>query len=91
MLLLGIGGFALPLIAPLIGVLIMLSMPRWTHLQVRVTSLIAGVGVLATVALVALAVGGSTSATAIRWSLLLISIVVLVGPGAALHTATRRQ
>lgn len=91
LLLLGIGGFALPLIAPFIGVLIMLSAPRWTHHQVRVTGLIVGIGVLAAIALVAIAASGAASAIAIGSSLILLAIVVLVGPGAALYAATRSR
>lgn len=90
LLLLGIGGFALPLIAPFIGVLMMLSTPRWTPHQVRMTGFIVGVGLLAVIALMALAASGATSGTAMLLSLLLLLIIVLVGPAAALYAATRK-
>ena len=49
MLLLGIGGIVLPLLAPAVGVMIMRSTPRWTARQVNVTWGILGVGVVALV------------------------------------------
>ena len=85
----GIGGFALPLIAPFVGVLIMLATPRWNCHQVRVTGLIVGIGVVALMALMVVAASGATSSAAVRGAMAILAVVVLVGPIAALYAATR--
>ena len=87
-LLLALGAFALSLIGPFVGVLIMMTTPRWIRSQVRTTSLIIGIGVLALIALVALAASGATG-SAILIALALLAAMVGVGPIAALHAVTR--
>lgn len=87
-LLLGLGGFVLPLIAPLVGVLLMLTTPRWTRSQVRKTGLIVGVGFLALISLFVLALIGSGSSASLI-ALVVLIIVVAVGPIAAAYAATR--
>lgn len=89
LLLLGIGGVALPLIAPAVGVLFMRSTPRWTGAQVRGTWLILGVGLLALLAGFALATIPNPPAAAGLAALALIGVIVAVGPLAALYAATR--
>jgi len=89
LLLLGIGGFALPLIAPFVGVLVMLSSTRWTRREVRNTGLIVGLGVVAVIGMSVIAASGATSAAAVYGSLALLAAIVLVGPAAALYAATR--
>lgn len=90
LLLMGLGGLALPLLAPAVGVMLMPSTPRWTPRQVRTTGLILGIGGLALVAgLVLLALADPASPAAVRGGLLLLGVVFLVGPASALYAATR--
>jgi uncharacterized membrane protein len=89
LLLMGLGSFALPLIAPGVGVLIMRSSPRWTPHEIRVSAGIIGVGAIALVALVVLAASGATSGAAITGALALLAVMVLVGPVAAVYAGTR--
>ena len=90
LLLIGVGGIALPLIAPAVGVLLMASTPRWTPGQVRTTWAILGVGFAALVAgLFLMALADPTSGAAVRAGLLLLGTVFVVGPAAALYAGTR--
>jgi len=90
LLLMGIGGLALPLLAPAVGVMIMATASRWTARQVRTTWLILGIGGLALVAgLGLLAFADPTSTAAVRAGLLLLGVLFVVGPASALYAATR--
>lgn len=90
LLLMGIGGLALPLLAPAVGVMLMPSTSRWTPRQVRTTWLILAIGGLALAAgLVLLALADPTSPASVRAGLLLLGVVIVVGPASALYAATR--
>ena len=90
LLLMGIGGLALPLLAPAVGVMLMPSTSRWTPRQVRTTWIIVGIGGLALVAgLFLLALADPTSPASVRAGVLLLGVVVVVGPASALYAATR--
>lgn len=89
LLLMAIGGFALPLIAPAAGVLVMRTTPRWNAVQVRRSWWILAIGLLAALALVALATIPDTSSVSPRLVLLLLAAVVGAGPAAALYAGTR--
>lgn len=89
LLLLGLGSFIVPLIAPGVGVLIMRSSPRWTRHEVRVSAGIIGVGMLALVALVVLAASGAADGAAVGGALALLAVIMLVGPIAAVYAGTR--
>ncbi len=89
LLLLGVGGVALPLIAPAIGVLFMRSTPRWTAAHVRGAWLILSVGLLAVLLGVGLATIPNPPAIAGVVALILIAVIAAVGPVAALYAATR--
>jgi hypothetical protein len=89
LLLMGIGGVALPLIAPAVGVLFMRSTPRWTAAQVRRTWLILSVGLAALLGGIALATIPNPPVVAGMAALVLIGVIMAVGPVAALYAATR--
>lgn len=89
LLLMAIGGFALPLVAPAAGVLVMRTTPRWNAAQVRRAWWILALGLLAAVALAALATVPGAGGFAILLALLLLAVVVGVGPAAALYAGTR--
>ena len=89
LLLMGLGGVGLPLIAPAMGVLLMRTTPRWTAAQVRRTWLILGVGLLALLAGFALAAIPNAPNIAFAVALVLMFIIVAVGPMAAMYAATR--
>lgn len=90
LLLMGIGGIALPLIAPAVGVLMMRSTPRWTRRQVRTAAAIVGVGAAALLAgLVLMMLADGASVAAVRTGVLLLGVVVVVGPASAFYAATR--
>lgn len=89
LLLLGLGSFIVPLIAPGVGVVIMRSSPRWTRHEIRVSAGIIGLGGLALVALVLLAASGATSSPAVAGALALLAVIMLVGPIAAVYAGTR--
>jgi hypothetical protein len=88
LLLMGVGGIVLPLLAPAVGVVIMRTTPRWTAQQVRFTWGIVGGGfgaLLAGFLLLFIAEPGNT--VAISAGLLALGLVVVVGPAAALYAA----
>ncbi len=89
LVLMGIGGVPLPLIAPAIGVVVMRSTPRWTTRQVRVAWGILAVGLLAAVGLVGLATIPNAPGWAVATSVLLLGVIVIVGPAAALYAGSR--
>ena len=89
LLLMAIGGFALPLVAPAAGVLVMRTTPRWTEAQVRRSWWILAVGLLAAVGLVWLATIPDAGGTEIAFALLLLAVMIGVGPAAALYAGTR--
>lgn len=90
LLLMGIGGIALPLIAPAMGAMIMRSTPRWTSAEVRTAWAILGVGVAAVGAgLLLMMLADGSSVAAVRTGVLLLGVVVIVGPASALYAATR--
>lgn len=89
LLLMGIGAFALPLTAPAVGVLVMLSTSRWNRREVLTSAGIVGVGVVSVMILAALAASGATGYAAVVGSVALLAIMVLVGPVAAVYAATR--
>lgn len=86
----GLGGLVLPLLAPAVGIMLMPATSRWTATQVRTSWLILAIGGLALLAgLVLLALADPTSVAAVRAGVLLLGVVVVVGPAAALYAATR--
>lgn len=91
LLLMALGGVALPLIAPAAGVLVMRTTPRWTPAQVTRSWWILAVGLLAALAILAITMsaGGDAGAGAVRTVLVLLLVVVGVGPAAALYAGTR--
>jgi hypothetical protein len=89
LLLMGIGGVALPLIAPAVGVLLMRSTPRWMPQEVRRTWLILAVGLVALAVLIGLATIPNPPAAAAMAALAMLGIMVVVGPLSALYAATR--
>lgn len=87
--LMGIGGLVLPLVAPAVGVALMMSTRRWTPRQVRACWLLLAGGLVAlAVGAVVLAVG-SASVGVRQAGLALMGVAVVVGPAAALYAATR--
>lgn len=92
LLLLGIGGVVLPLLAPLVAVAIMSGTPRWNSRQIRVTLGIVLLGFAALAGgLILLATTTTPSGFAVLAGLLFLMVVVLVGPAAALYAGTRRS
>ena len=89
LLLMGIGGIVFPLIAPAIGVVMMRSTPRWTTGQVRVSWGILSVGLLAALGLLLLAAVPNAPQWAVLTAVLLLAVIVVVGPAAALYAGTR--
>ncbi len=90
LLLMGIGGVVLPLLAPAAGVMLMPTSSRWTPRQVRTSWLILGIGGVAlTAGLVLLALADATSTAAVRAGLLMLGVAVVAGPASALYAATR--
>jgi uncharacterized membrane protein len=89
LLLMTLGSFALPLIAPAAGVLVMRTTPRWTSTQVRRSWWILAVGLVAALGLVALGTVPDTSSVSIPLVLVLLLVTVGVGPAAALYAGTR--
>jgi hypothetical protein len=89
LVLMGIGGIVLPLIAPAVGVIVMRSDPRWTRRQVRVAWGILTGGLVAAMVLLGLATIPNAPAWAVAASLLLLGVIVIVGPAAALYAGSR--
>ena len=89
LVLMGIGGIVLPLIAPAMGVAVMRSTPRWTTHQVRVAWGILAGGLVAAFGLLGLATIPNAPGWAVAASLLLLGMIVLVGPAAALYAGSR--
>jgi uncharacterized membrane protein len=89
LLLMGIGGIVFPLIAPAIGVVIMRSTPRWTTGQVRVSWGILSVGLLAALGLLGLATIPNAPGWAVLTAVVLLAVLIMVGPAAALYAGTR--
>lgn len=89
LVLMGIGGIMLPLIAPVVGVLVMRSTPRWSVGQVRATWGILGIGLLAAFGLLALATVPNAPGWAVAATLALLGVIFIVGPVAALYAASR--
>ena len=90
LLLMSIGGIALPLIAPAAGVMIMRATPaRWTRDQVRNTWLILAVGLGALIIGFVMATVPNPPAWAGLVALGLIGVIMLVGLAAALYAASR--
>jgi hypothetical protein len=90
LLLIGLGGLVLPLLAPAVGIVLMPTTSRWTTAQVRTSWLILAIGGLALLAgLVLLALADPTSVAAVRTGVLLLGVVVVAGPATALYAATR--
>lgn len=89
LLLMGIGGIVVPLIAPAIGVTLMRSTPRWTTGQVRVSWGILSVGLLAALGLLGLATIPDAPQWAVLTAILLLAVIVIAGPAAALYAGSR--
>lgn len=90
LLLMGIGGVVLPLLAPAVGVMIMGTSPRWATHHVRVAWAILGVGLAALLTGFALlAVTTQPTPGIVVAGLAALAVVVLVGPLAALYAASR--
>lgn len=90
LLLMGIGGIALPLLAPAVGVTIMRSTPRWSRHHVNVAWAILGVGAAALLAgLALLAVTTEATTGTVVAGLLALGAVLLAGPVAAFYAASR--
>ena len=89
LLLMGIGGIAFPLIAPAIGVTLMRSTTRWTTGQVRASWGILSIGLLAALGLLVLATIPDAPQAAVLTAVLLLALIVMVGPAAALYAGTR--
>ena len=89
LVLMGIGGIMLPLIAPAVGVLVMRSTPRWSADQVRATWGILGIGLLAVFGLLALATVPNAPGWAVAATLALLGVIFIAGPVAALYAASR--
>lgn len=90
LLLMSIGGIALPLVAPAAGVMIMRATPdRWTRGQVRNTWLILAVGLGALIIGFMIASVPNPPAWAGLVALGLIGVIMLVGLAAALYAASR--
>jgi hypothetical protein len=90
LLLMGIGGVMVPLLAPAVGVMLMPTTSRWTPRHVRTTWFILAIGGFALVAgLVLLALADPSSAAAARAGLLMLGVAVVAGPASALYAATR--
>lgn len=88
LLLMGVGGIVLPLLAPAVGVVLMRTTPRWTAQQVRSTWAIIGGGFVALLlGFLMLFIAEPGNTLAVSAGLLALGLVVVVGPAAALYAA----
>lgn len=90
LLLMGIGGVVLPLLAPAVGVGIMANTPRWSAHEVRVAWGILGLGLAALLGgFVLMAMASTATPAAVSAGLLALGTVIVVGPAAAFYAASR--